>query len=389
MARIYRPDTGNLCRLRQAVKEHFDGSPLAPIGQEIDRQLDAFEEVSGWPGLDQQSRQEFFRQCHNLLHVIPAPTQISGRFRFDTDMIGAISAEWTCPEPLLPGSILPRAASEWQYAGIHIPNFTPDKMPRIDVIDFPGSNDPEGINLLAYPWLYHELGHLLLAQRGAAFVAAVVELIDEIVQQRAKQRLGKAPAVQRRLQDLQDKVEGAWRPSPNHSDWSHEIAADIAALWCCGPAFLAAYDDSLEGKNPYIIDEVHPPYEIRSIAVVEAAKRLGWGSHVDSLTGRIDEWAETDNDERNDVFLALGNQELVYGVLTAALDVCNALNLPRCDHATLSGLRTFLANNQSPPFGLSLILASWLTYEQHDGDYARYHEWETNLVNTLVQEVTP
>jgi hypothetical protein len=389
MVRVSRPDTGDLGHLRQALAEHFDGSPLAAIGQEINAQLDILEKLSGWTGLAPQSQREFIRQCHSLLHVIPAATQISGRFWFDINMIRAISTEWTCPEPLLPGSILPRAASEWQYAGIHIPNFTPARMPRIDMIDFPRSNAAEGIDLLAYPWLYHELGHLLLALRGAAFVAAVAELLDKIVQQSAKQRLGKAPAVQRRSQDLQEKVERAWRPSPIHSDWSHEIAADIVALWSCGPAFLAAYDDSPEDKNPYFIDKVHPPYETRSIAIIEAAKRLGWGSHVDSLTERIDEWAETDNDERNDVFLALGNQELVYGVLTAALDVCNALNLPRCDCATLSDLRTSLASNQSPPFGRSLILASWLIYEQHDGDSALYHEWEAKLVNTLVQEVTP
>lgn len=389
MARVSRPDTGNLRRLRQAVQDHFDGSPLASIGQEINRQLDTFEEVSNWSGLDQHYQQEFFRQCNGLLHIVPTAAQISNRFWFDIEMIGAISLAWSCPEPLLPGSIFPRAASEWQYMGLHIPNFTPDRMPRIDMIDFPGSNAPDGINLLAYPWLYHELGHLLLAQRGAAFVAAVVKLLDEIVQQRAKQRLGKAPAVQRRSQNLQQRVERAWRPSPNHSDWSHEIAADVVALWSCGPAFLAAYDDSLEKGNPYFIDEIHPPYETRSIAIVEAAKRLGWGSHVDSLAGRIDEWVETDNDERNDVFLALGNQELVYGVLTAALDICNALNLPRCDHATLSDLENLLASNQSPPFGRSLIVASWLIYERHDGDSARYHEWETNVVNTLVQEVIP
>lgn len=389
MPRTSRPDAGGIHRFRATLAEHFKDSPLVPIAQQIGSQLDILERVSEWEVLDQESRQEFLRQCENLLHVIPATAQIGPRFWFDINMIGAIAAEWATQQRLLSSSIVPRASSQWQYAGIHIPNFTPERMPRIDVIDFPGSNNPEGINLLAYPWLYHELGHPLLAQHGASFVAAANVLLDEVCRRRSKQRLGKAPAVQRRSREIQKRIERVWRPSPNHSDWSHEIAADIVALWSCGPAFLAAYDDSLDGKKPHIIDEVHPPYEIRSIAIAEAARRLGWEEYVSSLASRIDEWARPGTSERDDVFLALGGQELVGGVVTAGLDICSTLKLPRCDHAVLSHVNKLLADTQSPSFGRSLILASWLMYERCNEDAARYHGWESRLVGSLVQSVIP
>ena len=213
MARVSRPDTGNLNRLRQTLREHFNGSPLATIGQQINFQLGTFEEMLDWKGLDQRSQREFFRRIGDLLHIIPAATRLSTRFWFDIHMIRAAADEWSAPDPLLPGSILPRAASEWHYAGIHIPNFTPNKMPRIDIIGFPGSDDPAGIDLLAYPWLYHELGHLLLVKHGRAFLRVVDDLLSEIIRQRARQRLGKAPSVQDRSRRLQGELDRAWRPS--------------------------------------------------------------------------------------------------------------------------------------------------------------------------------
>ncbi|MCH2131265.1 MAG: hypothetical protein MK179_19150, partial [Pirellulaceae bacterium] len=59
-------------------------------------------------------------------------------------------------------------------AAIHIPNFTPDRMPRLDLVDFPGDNDPDGIDLLGYPWLYHELGHLLLGRKALSELTTIV-----------------------------------------------------------------------------------------------------------------------------------------------------------------------------------------------------------------------
>jgi hypothetical protein len=388
VARASRPDAGNLERLRQALAAHFDGSPLAPIGAQITAQLDQFDQLAGWDGLDDQSQQEFFRQCNNLLQIIPAAAQISQRFWFDIHMIRAAFGDVE-ELPLLPGAILPRAASEWQYFGVHIPNFAPERMPRIDIIDFPGRDDPEGINLLSYSWLYHELGHLLLGQQGGEFGSTVGNIVDQLSQQRERDRLGKASAVQDRLRQLQDRFARAWRPSPNHTDWSHEMATDIVALWSCGPAFLAAYDDSLDGQHGHVIDDVHPPYEIRTAAVIEAARRLGWTDYTAQLATRLEGWVQDSTGARNDVFLALRSDELINGVLTAALGVCSALGLPRCDSETLLNVERLLGRGATPNFGRPIILASWLKYEEFHGDTARYHAWERTIVDALVRQVTP
>ena len=47
-------------------------------------------------------------------------------------------------------------------------------MPRLDLVDFPGDNDPDGIDLLGYPWLYHELGHLLLGRKALSELTTIV-----------------------------------------------------------------------------------------------------------------------------------------------------------------------------------------------------------------------
>jgi hypothetical protein len=82
-------------------------------------------------------------------------------------------------------------------------------MPRIDIIDFPGGDAPEGINLLTYPWLYHELGHLLLGQRGREFGGTVTGIVDQLSRQNEQARFGKAPAVQDPLRQLQKKLAHA------------------------------------------------------------------------------------------------------------------------------------------------------------------------------------
>ena len=159
--------------------------------------------------------------------------------------------------------------------------------------------------------------------------------------------------------------------------------------WSCGPAFLTAYDDTLDGNSPHIIDDVHPPYEIRTAAIVEAATRLGWNDHTASLRRSTEKCVETDCDARDDVFLALWSEELVDGVVAAALEFCSKLSLPRCDLVTVAEVKSLLARGETPSIGRSLILASWLTYEQCRGDKTLYYKWEIDTVNALVQEVSP
>ena len=161
------------------------------------------------------------------------------------------------------------------------------------------------------------------------------------------------------------------------------------ALWSCGPAFLAAYDDSLDGQHAHIVNDVHPPYEIRTAAVIEAAKRLGWTNSTGSLATRLENWTHDDTEARNDVFLALRSDELINGVVAAALAVCDALGLPRCDSEAVLDVEKTLDGGVIPSFGRQIILAAWLKYEGLQEDAVRYHEWERTNVDALARQVTP
>ena len=81
-------------------------------------------------------------------------------------------------------------------------------------------------------------------------------------------------------------------PSPNHFDWSHEIAADMIAFWTCGPAYVAALFDVLEydGLNPYKIGPGHPPYEVRANALLYAGESLGWEAYLSDLRDIVGRW---------------------------------------------------------------------------------------------------
>lgn len=280
--------------------------------------------------------------------------------------------------------IIPHTGPEWKHGSLALPG-DPNVMPRVDLVFFPGKETLDDVNLLDYPWLCHELGHNLLFRHDDAFVECVREDLSTVLGEQRSRLLGLPEAVKESVKVSVERMESAWGPSSDHRNWSHEIASDIVALWSCGPAFLAAYEDQVDRQkpNPYVTDQIHPPYEVRTLALAEAAKRLGWKAHVPTLEERVSRWRESWSDSRNNEYAALFDETLIQSVVSCALTSCSEFRLPRCDDAQIEGIHRALESGTAPQIGLDLLLTAWVVYNRHGPD--DYHAWERDTLDRLSQ----
>lgn len=385
MARRVHALVNDVESLKEALSRHFDRSPLFDIGEAIRGQLQLMGEFDPPSELAPATISGFVRACRRIMECIPSANLITERFWFDSAMIQAVVSEWSTPDSLIPRSIVARCGSEWSYGYDWLPNLTAERMPRIDVVDFPGESNLQSIALLTYPWLYHEVGHLLMKQHGIPFRQRIGEEINQIQNNAAHRTLGLSEAVKRRHRSLRERFDLAWRPMPTQADWSHEIAIDIVALWCTGPAFLGAFADELEGKQAFLTGQSHPPYEIRAYALREAGNRLMWESEARELDVYLEKVRKDSNSTESDNdYAAVFDREFVQYVVTHSLQVCVDLSLPRCNQASVAKADALLEGNQTPEFGTPLVLAAYRRYQR---DPNSYHDWEKRVVRELVDQV--
>ena len=164
---------------------------------------------------------------------------------------------------------------------------------------------------------------------------------------------------------------------------------DIIALWTCGPAYLAAFQDVLDEENldPYQIDQSHPPYEVRADALLAACDGLGWASYTSGIRNRMDAWRGSDHSrKRTNSYLASTSEELTRACVDSSMKVCGALGLPCCTQERIASLDARLKNGHEPDFGTQLILSAWLQWNRL-GESA-YEEWETDVKASLCDQVT-
>ena len=388
MVRSRRQNTNSLGELEREIDRQFAGCPHSAIGVHFKSLIIKIREDIAWSGLEGAELRRFVRDCKTVMNRIPTRDDITDRFWFDISMIGAIRAEWSRRNKLLPESILPRVGAEWQHSLLWLPSFEPARIPRIDVVDFPGQNRCDDVHLLDYPWLIHELGHSLMYLHDDGFTNELELQLDKRRRASAQISQGTTARVRQHAQAVRQNQDQKWRPSNDHRDWSHEIAIDVVALWSAGPAFLAAYDDVLEDKEPFVVNEIHPPYHLRTMALLEAARRLGLRPHLSALTQRLDEWnTSREENEPDNSYEDLFDEELLHGVVSAALNYCVRLDLPRCDQNTIEEAETLITCEEPLPFGRKAMLAAWIMYERCSGRPDEYHTWELSMVGKMVREV--
>jgi hypothetical protein len=320
-----------------------------------------------------------------LLEVLPQSFET--RFNFDAALISTIADEWSTGGVSLSSMILPRYSKEWGHLTCTLP-ISKMQGHTIDLILILGEDDSASIDLLDYSWLCHELAHNLHFQTRSFAHDFQRRLDDRMrgLQTRsvADRSLGRARSLARI-----ERLASVWNPSDNQRNWAHEIAADLTALWVCGPAFLAAFQHLLVDirPRPYHVNQEHPPYDVRVSALIDAAQRLQWNGDVDEMVQIQKTWRLSEHsDERTNDYLVLADNELITAAVTAALAVCDESELPRATPERVTELEGFMAAGVMPELGGELMIAAWIA-ENRLGEI-EFDLWQAAVINELVESVT-
>ena len=329
------------------------------------------------------------------------PRSYGSRFDFDTQLTDVIAAEWNHRRQILSMPILPKhGGSLWEHEKLTLPITrklahadSDDNSIAITVIQFPQDDSLDSVNLLDYPFLYHELAHnLFFYNRDRYFADLFGVKLDGILSNLRLRSFADQGSAKDKALKMVDMVRQMWKPTASHHNWAHEMAMDLVALWTCGPAYLAAFQDELDGsdKDWFYIDQNHPPYAIRVESLINAAHKLGWQQYTHSLdqllSRKVRKWRQAKSKDTN-TYVTLTMPQLIDECISAVFTTCENFALPRCTHDDVERVKNKLARNQSFDFGTELIVAAWF-YEQQNGS-DEYYKWESQTVRALADGITP
>lgn len=359
-----------------------------PHLKEIARRLLGVLDFVSVSTLSDEGINRLVKYVETILPILPQPQCDNNRFLFDAYMIAAFREMLDGISVGLSRMILPTCGEEWSHRVVYLPSFGGAKIPRVDLISFKGEPQLYDVVLLDYPWLYHEIGHILLYEYRESFRTTFTRVLDKVVRRLKARSLGDSPVNKRRAEATIKKLESFWGVEDGPWSWAIEIGSDVVALWTCGPAFLTAFDKELDNRelNPYVISQQHPPYEIRSIGLMRAGSRLGWSRYTASLEDRVKLWkASPFRKDRTNEYVSYANDEILDGAISYTLDMCNDLKIPVCDQNKVKAIGNLVQDKATFDFGTELVIAAWLVNQELGQD--KYYSWEREIVETLSNNV--
>jgi len=384
--RTYSPEV-SFAQLSDRIKKLAD-TPLREIGLELESQLTFLQRASNTNPENGEILKVFLSQVATILQILPIT--FDDRFWFDAEMVRAIASGWNRTGQRLTGTILTKPESEWAHKSVYIPvGSNREQGKSINVIIVPGSDSLSDVDLLDYPWIFHELAHNLFYYDDSLFVESFSQRINSFLGALRLRAIADQGSAKTKSQATINKIEKFWYPTLTHKNWGHEMAMDIVALWASGPAFLAAFQDKVEDKScdPYRVDKVHPPYAVRAMALSRASKILGWVDEARGIKNLIANWRKSSWARQVDnSYMALTDPKLLDGVVECALATCDSYSIPNCDRNDILRISRMLETHQMPPFGTDLIVAAWLAREQHHNE--AYDEWESETIRSLMNSFT-
>lgn len=386
MARRTRTKNDRLDEVLAEVRTRFSGTPLTCVCDLLESDLLFAQGALRGGGMSPEDAERLALKVEGFIEHLPQ--SFDPRFLFDSVMIKAICEEWSQQGTYLSDLIIPSYSDNWGHLSVTYARPGGTSVP-VDLILFPGSRCLEGVNLLDYPFLCHELGHNALFKHDELFGPRFSPALDHFARSLQRRAMADRGAARQRAQSNVDEMCRLWGPSADHNNWSHEIAVDVIALWTCGPAYLATFQDILEAKglDPYQIGQSHPPYEVRANALLTASDQLGWAYYTGGIRRQMDVWRSSEwSRGRTNSYLSYASPDLVRDSVDAALAVCEALGLPGCTATLVGEVDGRIGEGGTPDFGTELLLAAWLRRDQMEE--GEFEEWERGTKESLLALIT-
>jgi hypothetical protein len=374
-----------LGQLLTEVERRFQNSPLNGVGRLLTNTLTDLQ-ASAQAGFTTPEAVDCTVAFASYV-LESLPRTFGERFTFDAQILSELVVDCSQGGAQFSPNLIPKPSGTWGHQTIN--SVDPKYSYTLNVIHLPGEDNLGEIDLLDYPFACHELGHNLLLKQGAAFCAAVTQILDGIINGLHRQTLALQGSGKEIAVSTIDQIRQYWTPTANHRNWAHEIAVDVIALLTCGPAYLAALQDVLERSdtNPYQLGQSHPPYEVRAKAMIEAAKLLEWTYYTGEYETLIENWPKSSwASDRTNFYTACADNRLVQGTLEAALQTCRLLALPCCTPALIESVRGKLGQRELPDLGIEIIIAAWITRGQIEEQ--PYLAWERGVIRDHLTRLT-
>jgi len=386
VARRNRNRQDQLESLLVHVQRRFACTPLAAIGEMLVKLISDVQRSVQSGGSSAGDAERTTSYVTRVLESLPST--FGDRFDFDAQFIRALADEYSQGSAQLSGMLVPKPSQTWGHQSVPMPSSDGMTAHVINVIHLPGADNAAEIDLLDYPFVCHELGHNILFGDGDTFIAAVAHELDIVFSAMQRQTLG-IRGVSRQVADSTvEQVRRYWTPSADQFNWAHEIAVDVISLWVSGPAYLAALQDVMEADdlNPYQLGQSHPPYEIRASALVIAASRLGWAYYTGGIQCLLDRWSSAPSGERTNLHVACADPHLLIGVISAAIQICEQLQLPCCSPERIAAVESLQRQGRPLELGTDLILGAWLMHSR--STEAAYQKWERENIGRVLADLT-
>lgn len=374
-----RRDSHNSNQLLEKI-ENLKGTPLRELSFILSDLLIGAE-MHGEDGKYQIS--EFVRDIIERL-----PKSFGDRFLFDSFLIQSTLSSWSSGSYNLSNLVIPTYSTDWGYeVPIFIQVLKSDQLHRLDLIRVPSVDSKDLPSLLDYPWLFHELGHYLISRFGNVVLNFFVPNFKKFIAKLKMRAIADTGVAKTLATNVTDEISSRWLPQKTISEpnWLREIIVDVIALWALGPAYLEAYEYEHQNvPDPFLLEQDHPPVELRTRALIIAGNKLDWDDYLKNLEGFVKLWNPQIPEPIRNKYISLSHNELIHIAISAALEFCSALKIPRFTYSTLEMIGTLIKNNDIPDNSVEVIVGAYSVYQNNQ---ALYDEWETRIIESLIAEI--